>query len=90
MSPMPPPKPSTEGPRDRQVFHEMGQIVRALEAAFERTAILDLRPAQPGDVAETFADVRELYVVTGYRPATPLDVGLAAFAAWWKTGEGRN
>lgn len=29
--PMPPPKPSTEGPRDRQVFHEMGQIVRALE-----------------------------------------------------------
>ncbi len=31
--PMPPPKPSTEGKRDRQVFHEMGQIVRALEAA---------------------------------------------------------
>ncbi|CAM3790697.1 hypothetical protein [Nocardioides zeicaulis] len=32
MSPMPPPKPTTEGPRDRQVLHEMGQIVRALEA----------------------------------------------------------
>ncbi len=30
--PMPPPKPSTEGPRDRHVFHEMGVIVRALEA----------------------------------------------------------
>ena len=30
--PMPPPKPTTEGKRDRQVFHEMGQIVRALEA----------------------------------------------------------
>ena len=29
--PMPPPKPSTEGRRDRQVFHEMGQLVRALE-----------------------------------------------------------
>ena len=29
--PMPPPKPSTEGPRDRQVFHEMGQLVRAVE-----------------------------------------------------------
>ena len=29
--PMPPPKPSTEGKRDRQVFHEMGQIVRAVE-----------------------------------------------------------
>jgi uncharacterized protein YcaQ len=32
MVPMPPPKATTEGPRDRQVFHEMGQIVRALEA----------------------------------------------------------
>jgi hypothetical protein len=30
--PMPPPKPSTEGPRDRHVFHEMGQLLRALEA----------------------------------------------------------
>lgn len=30
--PMPPPKATTEGRRDRQVFHEIGQIVRALEA----------------------------------------------------------
>ena len=36
--PMPPPKPSTEGRRDRQVFHEMGQIVRALETRGPQTA----------------------------------------------------
>jgi len=30
--PMPPPKPSVEGPRDRQVSHETGQMVRALRA----------------------------------------------------------
>jgi hypothetical protein len=40
--PMPPPKATTEGPRDRQVFHEMGQIVRALEVN---------GPQQPGDLA---------------------------------------
>lgn len=40
--PMPPPKPATEGPRDRQVFHEMGQIVRALE---------DSGPCTPDDLA---------------------------------------
>ncbi len=28
--PMPPPQPSTEGPRDRHVAHETGQLVRAL------------------------------------------------------------
>lgn len=30
--PMPPPKPSSEGPRDRQVGGEMTQLVRALQA----------------------------------------------------------
>jgi hypothetical protein len=29
--PMPPPKPSTEGTRDRQTTHERDQIVRALQ-----------------------------------------------------------
>ena len=32
MTPMPPPKASTEGPRDRHVHHEIGQLVRALQA----------------------------------------------------------
>jgi len=41
--PMPPPKPTTEGPRDRQVFHEMGQIVRALETN---------GPCRPEDLAQ--------------------------------------
>ena len=37
--PMPPPKASTEGPRDRQVAHEMGQIVRALEERRPQTPV---------------------------------------------------
>jgi len=40
--PMPPPKPSTEGKRDRQVVHEMGQIARALEST---------GPQQPDELA---------------------------------------
>jgi hypothetical protein len=40
--PMPPPKPSSEGPRDRQVGHEMGQIVRALR---------DRGPSAPEEIA---------------------------------------
>jgi hypothetical protein len=32
MTPMPPPKASTEGPRDRQVVHEISQLIRALRA----------------------------------------------------------
>jgi hypothetical protein len=42
--PMPPPKPTTEGRRDRRVGHEMRQIVRALEAEGPQTpeALSDL------------------------------------------------
>jgi hypothetical protein len=36
--PMPPPKATTESPRDRQVFHEMGQLVRAIEHQGPQTA----------------------------------------------------
>ncbi len=31
MTPMPPPKATTEGPRDRQVAHEITQLIRALQ-----------------------------------------------------------
>lgn len=49
--PMPPPKASIERPRDRQVFHEMGQIVRALEANGPQRAE-DLRAIVGGDYWE--------------------------------------
>ena len=41
MTPMPPPKASTEGPRDRHVHYEIGQIVRAVQAE---------GPQTPGDL----------------------------------------
>lgn len=37
--PMPPPKATTEGRRDRQVFHEMGQLVRAVEINGPQTQV---------------------------------------------------
>jgi hypothetical protein len=49
--PMPPPKATTEGPRDRQVFHEMGQIVRALETNGDLTSD-DLRATVGSDYWE--------------------------------------
>ncbi len=39
---------------------------------------------QPGDVPATYADTRALKEVTGFAPDTPLEVGLARFAEWFK------
>ena len=49
--------------------------------AFE--AHKELVPMQPGDVYQTYADVSELEKDFGFKPDTPLEVGLTAFAEWY-------
>lgn len=39
---------------------------------------------QPGDVEVTYADVSELEYDVGFKPQTPLDVGLRRFVDWYK------
>jgi UDP-glucuronate 4-epimerase len=59
------------------------EFVEAIEAALGRRAERILLPMQPGDVRETFADHRLLEALTGYRPQTPLSVGVPAFVDWY-------
>ncbi len=59
-------------------------FVRTLESVTGRTAHLNRMPMQPGDVRRTWADERLLHALTGYTPATPLDVGVAAFVDWYR------
>lgn len=42
-----------------------------------------LVPMQPGDVSVTYADTTALERDFGYKPATPLEEGLRAFAKWY-------
>lgn len=58
--------------------------IEAMEQALGRKAILDMKPMQPGDVKDTYADTAALQAATGFAPSTPLDVGLAKFAAWYR------
>lgn len=58
-------------------------FVEAIEAAMGRPAQKIMLPMQPGDVRETFADHHLLEALTGYRPATPVGVGVKAFVDWY-------
>lgn len=58
--------------------------VKAIEAAAGRDAKLDMLPLQPGDALDTFADVSELISAVGYKPATSVTDGVAAFVAWFR------
>jgi UDP-glucuronate 4-epimerase len=58
-------------------------LIAALEVALSRRAVVRSAPRPLADVAETFADVSAIAALTGFRPATPLAVGIPRFAAWF-------
>lgn len=55
-----------------------------LPADYDFEAHKQLVPMQPGDVPVTYADTSALERDFGYKPATPLEVGLRAFAKWYR------
>ncbi|QIE57058.1 NAD-dependent epimerase [Pikeienuella piscinae] len=57
-------------------------FVDILEREIGRKAIREFAPMQPGDVAATCADIRELEAEVGFRPDTRLEDGLARFVRW--------
>jgi UDP-glucuronate 4-epimerase len=63
---------------------KLTEYIDAIEAATGRRAINELLPLQPGDVPDTFADVSELVAAVGYKPATPVRIGVANFVAWYR------
>ena len=62
--------------------------IAALERAFGKEAVLEMKPMQPGDVNATYADTSALRAAVGFAPSTPLDTGLARFAEWFKSYQG--
>jgi len=59
-------------------------LIRLLEQALGRRAIVHNAPRPRADVAETLASVERIAELTGYAPTTPLAVGIPRFAAWFK------
>ncbi len=58
--------------------------IAALEAALGKKALMQMLPAQPGDVAETFADVSLLTAATGFAPSTSIHIGIPRFVKWYR------
>jgi UDP-glucuronate 4-epimerase len=65
------------------------RCIELLEECLGKRAIMKLLPLQPGDVLETEADVSALVRDVGYKPATPLETGIARFADWYREYHGR-
>lgn len=62
------------------------ELIRAgvLPEDYDFEAHKELVPMQPGDVPVTYADTEALERDYGFKPATPLRIGLRKFAEWYK------
>jgi UDP-glucuronate 4-epimerase len=63
---------------------KLSEYIEAIEEAVGKKAVQELLPLQPGDVPDTYADVSELVNTTGYKPATPVKLGVANFVNWYR------
>ncbi len=63
---------------------ELEYFIATLEKALGKTARKNLLPLQPGDVPATYADVDDLMQDVGFRPATPIEVGIDRFVKWYR------
>ncbi len=62
---------------------ELMRYIEVLEECLGRRAEKNFLPMQLGDVPETFADIADLVTDVGYRPATPVEVGVRRFVDWY-------
>ncbi len=62
---------------------ELLRYIEVLEQCLGRKAEMRMQPLQPGDVPDTFADVDDLIADVGYKPDTPIEVGVRNFVDWY-------
>jgi UDP-glucuronate 4-epimerase len=63
---------------------ELLRMIQILEQALGQVAEKNLLPMQPGDVPATYADVDALVRDVGFKPSTPLEVGVGRFVEWYR------
>lgn len=65
-------------------------FIACIERAAGKPAIKNLLPMQQGDVLETYADIDSLAADTGFKPATPIEVGVPIFVRWYRDYYGKS
>jgi UDP-glucuronate 4-epimerase len=59
-------------------------FIAAIEAAMGRKAVMTMESMQPGDVPSTFADIAASTRDLGFKPTTPIGIGIPKFVDWFR------
>jgi UDP-glucuronate 4-epimerase len=62
---------------------ELMRYIEVLEQCLGKKAEKNMLPLQVGDVPDTYADVQALIDDVGFKPATPVEEGIAKFVEWY-------
>ncbi len=60
------------------------RFIETLETAIGKKAEKKFLPMQAGDVQATFADISPMQKNFGFKPTTPIDVGIPKFVNWYR------
>ena len=63
---------------------ELLRFIEVLEQTIGKHAKKKLLPIQPGDVPATYADIEDLSRDVGFKPMTPIEVGIPRFVQWYR------
>lgn len=63
---------------------KLTRMIEVLEGALGREAEKIFLPMQPGDVAETYADISAIQHDHGFTPVTTIETGIPLFVEWYK------
>jgi UDP-glucuronate 4-epimerase len=63
---------------------DLMRFIDVLEQALGKKAEKKMLPLQAGDVPATYADVADLTRDVGFKPATPIEVGIRRFVEWYR------
>ncbi len=63
---------------------ELMRYIHVLENCLGKKAKMELLPMQDGDVPATYADIDDLRRDAGFKPHTPVEIGIARFVEWYK------
>ncbi|BAZ81227.1 NAD-dependent epimerase [Sphaerospermopsis kisseleviana CS-549] len=63
---------------------ELLHFIEVIEDCLGMKAQKNMLPLQPGDVTMTYADVDDLIADVGFKPATPIEVGIRRFIDWYR------
>lgn len=64
---------------------ELMRFIEMLEDCLAMKAEKNVLPLQPGDVPVTYADVDDLIKDIGFKPNTPIEVGIEHFVKWYRS-----